>query len=85
MNQYFKIIFLAFILSGCTSHKENYPNIKDGWYLPSGGNFFYGIQASKTIKKTFDISARLGGTNAQSDNENAILPYYAQLGIMVRF
>ena len=27
MNQYFKIIFLAFILSGCTSHKENYPNI----------------------------------------------------------
>ena len=65
--------------------KTNYPDIKDGWYIPCGGNYFYGIQASKTIKKRFDISTRIGGTNAQGNDENSMLPYYAQIGLSMRF
>ena len=65
--------------------KENYPDIKDGWYIPCGGNYFYGIQASKTFKKRFDISTRIGGTNAERNDENAMLPYYAQIGLIMRF
>ena len=65
--------------------KDIYPNIQDGWYIPSGGNYFYGIQASKSIKKSYDISLRLGATNAQGNDENAMLPYYAQIGLIKRF
>ncbi|MFA6233132.1 MAG: hypothetical protein WC824_02935 [Bacteroidota bacterium] len=59
--------------------------IRDGWYLPTGGNFYYGIQAGKTIGEWADVTLRLGMTNAQFDDENAMLPYYLQLGFGVRF
>ena len=62
--------------------RDHYPAITDGWFVPSGGHFFYGIQASKTLGKKIDLSINLGATNAQSDNENALLPYYAQLGLV---
>jgi hypothetical protein len=62
-----------------------YPAIKDGWYVPSGGNYYYGIQGSKTIGESFDLSLRLGATNAQDDDEDAVLPFYLQLGFGVRF
>ncbi len=65
--------------------RDNYPDIKDGWYIPSGGNFFYGIQGSKKIGKTLDISLRAGLTNAQGKHEDAILPYYIQIGLNKRF
>lgn len=65
--------------------KDNYPNIQDGWYIPSGGNYFYGIQASKSIGRSYDISLRLGAINAQGKDENALLPNYAQIGLIKRF
>jgi hypothetical protein len=65
--------------------KDNYPNIQDGWDIPSGGNYFYGIQASKSIGKSYDISLRLGAINAQGKDENALLPNYAQIGLIKRF
>lgn len=63
--------------------RENYPSVTDGWYIPSGGHFFYGIQGSMALGKSKDleISVRVGATNAQSKDENAILPYYTQLGL----
>jgi hypothetical protein len=65
--------------------KANFPGIKDGWYLPSGGHYYYGIQAGKTIGESFDLSLRLGATYAQGNDENAVLPYYLQLGLGMRF
>lgn len=62
-----------------------FPGIKDGWYIPSGGNYYYGIQGGKTIGESFDLSLRLGGTSAQNHDENAVFPYYAQLGMGLRF
>jgi len=62
-----------------------YPAIQDGWYLPTGGHFYYGIQGSKTVGNTIDLSLRLGLTDAQGNDENAALPYYAQLGLGMRF
>jgi len=29
--------------------KANYSSIVDGWFLPSGGNWFYGIQADSLL------------------------------------
>jgi hypothetical protein len=65
--------------------RANFPAIRDGWYLPVGGNFYFGVQAGKTIGELFEVSLRLGATKAQMRDENAALPYYAQLGIGVRF
>jgi hypothetical protein len=65
--------------------KESFPGIRDGWYVPTGGHFYYGIQGGKTLGETLDLSLRVGATNAQADDENAAIPYYLQMGLGVRF
>ncbi|MEW5799335.1 MAG: hypothetical protein AB1728_10035 [Bacteroidota bacterium] len=65
--------------------KENIPAIKDGWYIPTGGHHYYGIQGSKTLGEMFDLSVRLGQTKAQFNDEDAVLPIYLQLGLGLRF
>lgn len=62
--------------------KEDYPAIVDGWFIPSGGHFYYGIQGSKTIGKNVQLSLRVGATNAQFDDKDALLPVYMQLGLV---
>ncbi len=64
--------------------KEYYPSIKDGWITPTGGQFFFGIQGSKTLGEKLELSLRIGGTNAQSTDENALLPYYGQVGLIYK-
>lgn len=65
--------------------KADYPAIRDGWYVPTGGHYYYGIQGGKTIGDNLEVSLRLGATRAQFNDEDAVLPYYAQLGLGVRF
>ncbi len=65
--------------------RDNFATITDGWFIPSGGHFFYGIQGSKTLGKSLEISLRAGATNAQSNDENALLPYFTQLGFVWKF
>ena len=65
--------------------KADFPGIRDGWYLPTGGNWYYGIQGGKTIGESLEVSLRLGATKAQFDDESAVVPLYVQLGVGVRF
>ncbi|MEW7292293.1 hypothetical protein [Aquimarina sp. 2304DJ70-9] len=65
--------------------RDIYSEVTDGWYIPTGGHYFYGIQASKTLGKSFDISMRLGMTNAEKKDENAQMPFYGQLGLIKKF
>lgn len=65
--------------------REFFPAIRDGWYIPSGGNFYYGVQGSKTIGESLDITLRVGATKGQPKDEDAVLPYYLQLGLGFRF
>ncbi len=62
-----------------------YSEIKDGWYVPTGGNWHYGIQSSKTIGNSFDVTLRVGATNAQNDDTDAMLPIYFQIGLNTKF
>jgi hypothetical protein len=62
-----------------------FPGIKDGWYVPTGGHYYYGIQGGATIGESMAVSLRLGATRAQEHDENAVLPYYLQLGVGMRF
>jgi hypothetical protein len=62
-----------------------FPAIRDGWYVPTGGHYYYGIQGGKTIGESFDLSLKVGATNAQGNDEEAVLPLYLQLGLGLRF
>ena len=53
--------------------------------MPSGGHFIYGIQGTKTIGNNFELFMRVGATNGQTADVNAILPYYMQFGLIKKF
>ena len=36
--------------------RENHPGIRDGWYVPTAGNFSYGMQAGFSARK-LDVGA----------------------------
>lgn len=71
-------------LKNSESLVENYPDIQDGWLISSGGQYFYGVQLGKNIGQKIELSLRIGGTNAQSDHENALLPNYTQVGLVYK-
>ncbi len=62
-----------------------FPAIRDGWYVPTGGHYYYGIQGGKTLGESLDLSLRVGATDAQFNDEEAVLPYYLQLGLGMKF
>jgi len=64
---------------------EYYPNITNGWYIPTGGHWYYGIQIGKTIGQNYLISLNLGQTNAEGKDVNAVLPLYARIGVTRTF
>ena len=64
--------------------RTSFPQIRDGWFMPSGGNYYYGIQAGKTLGETYTLSLRVGMTDAQFDDEDALVPYYVQVGFGMR-
>jgi hypothetical protein len=64
--------------------RSNFPGIRDGWFMPSGGHYYYGIQAGKTLGETYALTLRVGVTDAQFDDKDALVPYYVQLGVGMR-
>ena len=63
---------------------ENFPDAVDGWYVPTGGNWNFGIQGGFSLKN-IDITLKTGVLKDQSGNANPIVPYYFQLGVNRRF
>ncbi|MGZ3939548.1 MAG: hypothetical protein ACXVLT_13090 [Flavisolibacter sp.] len=64
--------------------KEYSPGLQSGWYIPDGGNFFYGAQLGYTFHHT-DLYAKLGRTVNQNWKTEATVPFYCQLGFTRRF
>jgi hypothetical protein len=62
-----------------------FPAIRDGWYVPTGGNYYYGIQGGKTLGESLEMTVRVGATRAQDHDESPVIPRYVQLGFSVRF
>jgi len=63
---------------------EYYPEITDGWYDTSGGNFKMGVQAQANIK-SINLFVHIGKSFGQDFQDNPTLPYYAKLGINKSF
>lgn len=61
--------------------KRHFPAIRDGWYFATGGHWYFGVQGGIRLAETVDLSLRIGGTNAEGNDENAMLPVYLQFGI----
>ena len=64
--------------------KRNYPAIVDGWYVPTGGNFNYGIISGYTFKNN-EVYIKTGKIVTQDFKATPTLPLYLQLGYNRRF
>lgn len=66
-------------------YKEDFAQVKDGWYEPSvGGNFYYGIQAGFSFEKN-DLTLKAGKVIQQDFKTAPTLPLYFQLAYNRRF
>ena len=66
------------------SMKDNYPDVRDGWYVPTGGNFHFGVQGGYSIA-SYDVYLKVGQTLDQRFELTAAVPYYFQLGVNKKF
>ena len=64
--------------------REDFPEVRDGWYIPTGGNFFYGIQAGYSFER-YDVYLKFGKTVTQDLKTTALIPFYLQLGLNSKF
>ena len=62
---------------------EIYPEAKSGWYIPMGGNYYYGLQVGYSPGK-LDFILRIGQTRPESSLDNNFLPFYLTLGVNFR-
>ncbi|HLF34510.1 MAG TPA: hypothetical protein VI583_09740 [Cyclobacteriaceae bacterium] len=60
------------------------PSAADGWFIPMGGNFHYGIQTGCSVK-FMDAYIKIGKTVDQYLKPTAVIPYYFQFGTNMRF
>jgi hypothetical protein len=64
--------------------KSNYLSIVDGWYVPTGGNFNYGIVSGYTFKSN-DVYIKAGKILTENFKTAPTVPLYLQLGYNRRF
>lgn len=63
--------------------KEYNPGLESGWYIPTAGNLFYGLQGGYSFKKN-DLYARFGNTLEQDFKSKPLVPYYFELGTSIK-
>lgn len=64
--------------------KDMYPDSEDGWYVPTGGNFFYGLTGGYSFK-TVDLYLEIGKAITQDFKTSPTIPYYAEVGVNLKF
>ena len=74
----------TFHIKHSDEYREFYPDVKDGHYFLTSSHFHYGLSASYTFPKVVEVYAK-AGMIAASGSDNAMLPYYAQIGIAKAF
>lgn len=66
------------------AYKENFPEVRDGWYEPvTGGNFQYGIQLGYSFNKS-DLYLKGGRAVAQDFKTKPTIPLYLQIGYNIK-
>ncbi|MBS1543440.1 MAG: hypothetical protein JST14_07395 [Bacteroidetes bacterium] len=75
---------IATRIRGSDWMKQNFPSSKDGWYVPTAGNFLFALQAGGSIKNV-DLFLRAGQVTDQNFKSSAQVPFMAQVGVNVKF
>ena len=63
-------------------YRGNYDGVQDDWYIPAGGNWFYGFRSGRTFGKNLLVTLEIGVTDAQGSDRNALLPRYLTFGFL---
>ena len=63
---------------------ENYPGLQSGWYVPTGGNWFFGLQSGFSFGSG-GISLKAGKLVSQGFKNAPFVPFFAQLAYQQRF
>jgi hypothetical protein len=64
--------------------KTIYPDVQDGWYVPTGGNFNFGIVSGYSINNN-DLYVKIGISRTEDLKSSPTVPYYMQIGYNRRF
>lgn len=64
--------------------RQNYPAVRDGWFVPTGGNFILALQTGYSFK-ILDVNVKVGRVMDQYLKKSATVPLTFQLGVNVRF
>jgi hypothetical protein len=64
--------------------KDYYPEIKDGWYDQSGGNFKFGVRLQKSFG-TWNSFLTAGKHYGADFKDNPTMPFYAEVSVQKRF
>lgn len=75
---------IATHLKHSESALEDNPGLQSGWYVPTGGNWFYGLQTGFSFGAN-DISMKAGKVVSQGFKNEPFIPYFAQLAYQRRF
>jgi hypothetical protein len=67
-------------LKHSASFKANYAGVTDGWYIPTAGNFMYGVQGGISFSKT-DLYLKAGRSITQDFKTTPIVPFFFEIGI----
>ncbi|MCR9252836.1 MAG: hypothetical protein NXI20_20605 [bacterium] len=60
--------------------KEYYPEIQDGWYSSTGGNFIFNLKANWEIKQN-QLFVKIGKIVGNNFEDNPTLPFFADISI----
>lgn len=63
---------------------DNYAGLQNGWYVPTGGNWFYGLQAGFSFGSN-DLTLKAGNLASQGWKTAPFIPKYVVLGYNRRF
>jgi hypothetical protein len=64
--------------------KTVYPDVQDGWYVPTGGNFNFGIVSGYSFSSN-DLYLKIGISITEDLRTSPTAPYYMQIGYNRRF
>jgi len=64
--------------------RQYYPLVRDGWYVPTGGNFMMALQTGYSFK-VMDMYVKVGRVIDQYLKPTATVPLTFQFGVNVRF
>lgn len=63
--------------------RDYYPNILDGWFLPTGGNFRFGARVHYSVGR-WTAFAMVGKQYGQDFDDNPTIPFFGEISLQTK-